>query len=80
MSNRAKETEGGGVNGSDRLKRKQTLGMDLQRICPSVNLTSISKTLVSSSQRGILLDLLPHTLSTDHAHNVFNSSILCKTG
>lgn len=34
----------------------------------------------SSSQRGILLDLLPHTLSTDHAHYVFNSSILCKTG
>lgn len=34
----------------------------------------------SSSQRGILLDLLPHTISTDHAHYVFNSSILCKTG
>lgn len=80
MLNRAKKTEDGGVSGSDRLKRKQTLGTDLQRIRPSVNLTSVSKTLVSSSQRGILLDLLPHTLSTDHVHNVFNSSILCKTG
>lgn len=80
MSKRATEAEGGGVDGSDRLKRKQTLGMDLQRICPPVNLTSFSKTFVSSSQRGILLDLLPHPLSTDHAHYVFNSSILCKTG
>lgn len=77
MLNRATEAEGGGVDGSDRLKRKQTLVW----ICRgAVNLISFSKTLVSSSQRGILLDLLPHTLSTDHTHYVFNSSILCKTG
>lgn len=79
MSNRAKETEGGGKKGSGRLKRKQTLGMDLQRICPSVSLTSLSKTLLFLSAWNPI-GLLPHTLSTDHAHYVFNSSILCKTG
>lgn len=42
--NRATETEGGGENGSDRLKRKQT--GNGSTIHPSINLTSFSKTLL----------------------------------
>ena len=61
VSSSATETEGGGVNGSDRLQKKQTLGSDLRRIRPSVGLTSFSKTLISSARCRILLDLLPHT-------------------
>lgn len=78
--NRATEKEGGGENGSDRLKRKQTLGMDLQRICPSINFTSFSKTLLFLLAWSPIGFAATHTLSTDHAHYVFNSSILCKTG
>lgn len=37
-------------------------------ICSSVNLTSFSKTLVSSSQRGTLLDLPPFSLSLYRPH------------
>lgn len=80
MSNRATQTEGGGENGSDRLKIKETLGMDLQRVCPSVNLTSFCKTLLFLSAWNPIGFAATHTLSTDHAHYVFNSSILCKTG
>lgn len=63
-ANGAKETEGGGLDGSER----QTSGVHLQIFCSSVNLTSFSKTLVSSSQRGTLLDLPPFSLSLYRPH------------
>lgn len=62
VSNRATEMEGGGENGSDRLKRKQTLGMDLQRICPSINLTSFSKALLFLSTRNPIGFAATHSL------------------
>lgn len=79
VSVRATETEGGGEKGGVRLSRKQTLGMDLQRICPLVDLTSFSETLLSLPAWNPTW-ICCHTLSTDHAHYVFNNSILCKTG
>jgi len=79
VSNRATETEGGEEYGSDRLKRKQT-GHGHDRGCVRQSTSLPPPRPSSSSERGILLDLLPHTLSTDHAHYVFNGSILCKTG
>lgn len=62
VSNRATEAEGGGEDGSDRLKRKQTLGMDLQRICPSIHLTSFSKTLLFLSARNPIGFAATHSL------------------
>lgn len=78
-SRRQGNLDGRGENGNDRLKINVTPAMGPHQICcQSISLPSLRPS--SSSPLGFLLDLLPHTISTDHAHYVFNSSILCKTG
>lgn len=58
--------QGGGDHGSDRLKRKQTWGMNPYMIYPSINLTSFSKTLLFLSAWNTIGFAATHALYRPH--------------